>query len=141
MRLRHLAKIAEGSGDKATAVFREPPKLLHGTANLLPLRRRKPFHCFGTVKNAATLLGRHIIQLRQAVAHPLLSRWGEIAKARLVLQSALLIGKRKIAVTVHPLRQVFLIFIRSYARCIRSRTRSWIRPRSRCRSHLGDGCT
>jgi hypothetical protein len=111
LRLRHLAKIAEGSGDKATAVFRESTKLLHGAANLLPLRRREPFHCLGTVKNAATLLWRHIIQLRQAIAHPLLSRWGEIAKAGLVLQSALLIGKRKVAMTVHPLGQVFLISV------------------------------
>ena len=112
MRLRHLAKIAEGSGNKATAIFRESPKLLHGTANLLSLGWRETFHCFGTVKDATTLLRRHIVQLREAVAHPLLSRWGEIAKARLVLQCALLIGKRKVAVTVHPLRQVFLIFIR-----------------------------
>jgi hypothetical protein len=113
LRLRHLAKIAEGSGDEAPAVFRQSPKLLHGAANLLSLRWSKTLHRFGTVKNAATLLWRHIIQLRQAIAHPLLSRWGEIAKARLILQSALLFGRRKIAVTFHPLRQVFLILLRS----------------------------
>jgi hypothetical protein len=112
--LRHLAKIAEGTGNKAPAVFREPTKLLHGTTNLLALRRRETFHCFGTVEDAATLLWRHIIELRQAVAHSLLSRWGEVAKARLVLKSALLFRRRKIAMALHPLRQVFLIFIRSW---------------------------
>jgi hypothetical protein len=111
LRLWHLAKIAEGSGDKASTVFGKPAKLLHRTANLLPLRWRKTFHCFGTVQNAATLFWRHIIQLRQAITHPLLSRRWKIAKARLILQSALLIRKRKVAVTFHPLRQVFLVSV------------------------------
>jgi hypothetical protein len=132
LRLRHLAKITEGSRDKASAILGKSAKLLHGPAYLLSLRRRETFHRFGSVDNTAALLWRHVIKLRQAIAHPLLSGRREVAKAGLILQSALLIGNGKVAMTFHPLRQVFLIFLRPGSR-------SWSRPWSGCRPNLRDG--
>ena len=115
LRLRHLAKIAEGAGNEAATIFRESAKLLHRAANLLSLRRRKALHGFGAVKDSAALVRRHVIELRQAIAHALLGRRGQIAKAGLIFQSALLLRERKVAVTVHPLGQMLLIPVRLWS--------------------------
>ncbi|XWK48558.1 hypothetical protein RBB78_14060 [Tunturiibacter empetritectus] len=110
--MRHLAKVAEGTRNQTATIFRKPAKLLHRTANLLSLRQRETLHRFGAVKDPLALLRRHVIQLRQAIAHTLLGRQRKIAKAGLIFQSALLLREGKVAVTVHPLGQMLLISLR-----------------------------
>jgi hypothetical protein len=55
------------------------------------------------------LLRRHVVELRQPVPHRLLCLWRKVAKTRLIRQSALLFRKRKVTVTIHPLRQMLLL--------------------------------
>jgi hypothetical protein len=109
LRLWHLAQITESAGNQASTVFREAPELLHCAANLLSLRRGKTLHRFGAINDAAPAIRRHVIQLCQAIQHTLLGLRRKLAKARLVFQGALLFWKRKVAVAIHPLREMLLV--------------------------------
>jgi hypothetical protein len=51
--------------------------------------------------------------LCETVAHALLGLGGKVAEAGLIFERVLLGCKRKVAVTIHPLRQVFLIGLRT----------------------------
>ncbi len=106
---RHLAYIAEGACDEAATLGGETAELLHGTADLLPLRWRELLHDLGPGKQALALLGRHRIQLRKPVPHTLLCLCGKVLKSGFMLQGALLLLQWEIAMAIHPLRQVFLL--------------------------------
>jgi hypothetical protein len=79
----------------------------------LPLRWAELLHLLGALQDAPALLGRHIVELREAVAHALLGLRGEIAETGLIFERVLLLCKWKIAVMIHPLRQVLLIRLRT----------------------------
>ena len=57
----------------------------------------------------AALLRVHVVEPGQLAEFVLLELRRQIAKAGLVLQGALLLGKREIAVVVHPLLEMFLV--------------------------------
>jgi hypothetical protein len=63
------------------------------------------------LKQPAALIGRHVVQLRQPVPHRLLCLLRKIAKTRLIRKGPLLIGKRKVAVAIHPLSQMLLLLL------------------------------
>jgi hypothetical protein len=109
--------------DSAAAVRREAGELGHGTANLLALLGGEPLHGFGAGHNALPLLGRHVIQLGKAVAHPLLDLRGKVVKAGFALECSLLIGQGEVAVAIHPLGEVFLVSLRAEGR-VRGRGRT-----------------
>jgi hypothetical protein len=113
LRLRHLAKIAEGAGNQPPPILRQAAELLHGPANLLPLRQSKTFHGLSTIHDTATFVRRHVVQLSQTVAHTLLRLWRKIPETGLIRQSPLLVRKRKVAMSIHPLGQMFLVTSRT----------------------------
>ena len=78
---RHLAKIAEGAGDQAAAVDGKAVKFAHGVADLLLLSGVEVLNGFVALQHPATLLGGHVIELRQLVSKPLLALWRKIAEA------------------------------------------------------------
>ncbi len=110
---RHFAEVAEGACNEAATVLRKAAELSQSAYHLLPLWRCQMLHGFSAVNHATPLLGRHIVKLRETVAHTLLSLRRKVAEARLVFQGALLVRQRKIAVTIHPLGQVLLILLRT----------------------------
>jgi len=57
------------------------------------------------------LLGRHVIELIELVTKPLLGLGRQVAKTGLILERTLLLRRRKIAVTIHPLPQVILVLL------------------------------
>jgi hypothetical protein len=61
------------------------------------------------LKQPPPLVRRHAVELCQTVLHSLLGLWRKIAKTGLIRKGPLLIGKRKVAVTIHPLGQVLLL--------------------------------
>ncbi len=73
-------------------------------------------HRFGAFNDAAALLGRHIVELRETVEHTLLGLRREIAEARFVLQGALLVPPEEDCYDDHPLGQMLLIPLRTGAR-------------------------
>ena len=111
LRVWHLAKVAEGSGDQTATIFRETAKLLHGSADLLALRRGEVRHGLVAVDNAAALFGRHAVELGKAIEHALLCLRRKVAKAGFALQGALLVCEWQATVTIHPLGEVFLILL------------------------------
>ncbi len=108
LRGRHLPQIAEGVGHQSPAVLGKRSKLLHRPANLLPLRHAEMFHRLVALDQALALLGRHIVELSEAIAQMLLCLRGKLAEARLVFERPLLLGQRETAVVVHPLFKMFL---------------------------------
>ncbi len=68
-------------------------------------------HGLVVLDDAAALLGRHVVELGEAIEHALLCLRRKVAEARLLLQGALLVGERQVAVTVHPLGEVFLVLL------------------------------
>lgn len=141
LRNRHLADIAEGAGYKAAAIDGKAAELLHRSTNLLPLRRREPFHHLGAFKQAAALFRRHVIELRQPVLHPLLRLLRQFAETRFILESLLLLRERQIAVAVHPLREMLLLRpLRMGIRRALSKDGSWCgRPSGGLREERGRG--
>ena len=59
------------------------------------------------------MLGAHTVELRETIAHALLSLWRKILEARLTLERPLLVRKGEAAMTLHPLRQMLLIGLRT----------------------------
>lgn len=108
MRWRHLPEIAEGMGDHAAAIFGERAQLLHSSAKLLSLRRAETLNRFVALDQTATLVGRHVVELRETIAQMLLGLRRKLAKAGFILERALLLGKRHVAVAAHPLAEVLL---------------------------------
>jgi len=82
------------------------------------------------LKQSAALVRRHVVELRQAVPHGLLRLRGKIAKARLIRKSALLIGKWKVTMAIHPLGQMLLLL--TLARPPRSQSGARPEFRSTC---------
>jgi hypothetical protein len=80
------------------------------------------FHRLVTLKYPAALLCWHAIEVAEAIQHVLLRLGWKIAEAGFVLQGTLLLSKREIAVTVHPLGQVFLILLGFRGRIRRGRS-------------------
>jgi hypothetical protein len=120
---RQLTKIAKGVGNHPAALFRELAELLHRAAKLLALVRSEPFHQLGTLRHPLALLERHIVELDKLVAKSILGLRRKLTKARFVLQGTLLLPQGKVAVPLHPLRQMLLV--RSWtARATGPRTRS-----------------
>jgi hypothetical protein len=91
-----------------TAVLWKRVELPHGSKHLLTLRRAHVFHRLVALDHAAALFRRHIVKLGEAVAQVLLDSRRKSTETGLVLKRALLLGKRQIAVAVHPLLQMFL---------------------------------
>ena len=109
LRLGHLTEIAKGASDEAPTILGKAAVLFQSAANLLPLRRSEMFHVLRACEDSLALIGRHVVQLRETVAHALLRLCRKVAEARFILKRALLLCGRKIAVTCHPLRQVLLV--------------------------------
>ncbi len=107
----HLAEIAKGAGHEPAAVIRKPAVLFERATKLLPLRLSKVFHRLGVLQYAAALLRSHVIELGKTIPHGLLRLGRQVAEAGLTLECALLFCQREVAVTVHPLLQVFLIWL------------------------------
>jgi hypothetical protein len=104
--LGHIPKLAEGAGDLVATVGREAGKLLDRVANLLTLRRAEAGHSFVVIQESLALLGRHVVELCEAVAQPLLGFGGETAEAGLALERFLLLLRSEIAMALHPLLEV-----------------------------------
>jgi len=94
---------------EAATILGKTSVLLQRATNLLPLRWGEMFHLLGALKDAPTLLGRHVVELRQTIVHALLRLRWKITEAGLLFERTLLFCKRKIAVMIHPLPQVLLI--------------------------------
>jgi hypothetical protein len=58
------------------------------------------------LKQPPPLVRRHAIELCQPVLHSLLRLRGKIPKTGLIRKRPLLIGKRQVAMTIHPLGQM-----------------------------------
>lgn len=86
--------------------------MLHGVANLLTLGYCEVLHDFIAVKDTATLLLGHVIELGETIHHALLSFRRELVEAGLVSEGFLLLVEWEIAVALHPLGEVFLILLR-----------------------------
>jgi len=117
-----------------TAVLWKRMELPHRSKNLLALRRTHVFHRLVAFDYAAALLRRHIVQLGETVAQVLLDLRRKSTEPRLVLKRALLLGKRQVAVAVHPLLQMFLP-LRPHSPLIGLRTSAisharWRRPKA-----------
>ena len=84
LRLRHLAEIAKGAGNEAAAILRQTAKLLHGSADLLPLCQSQSLHRFGSINYSAALFRRHIMKLSQPIEHALLGFRRKFMKARFI---------------------------------------------------------
>jgi hypothetical protein len=105
---RHIAQTPEGPGDCTPAVFRQTAELLHGSANLLTLRRRETLHRFRPGKDALLLIGRHTVQLGEPVVNALLLLRLELPEAGLIIQRVLLLGQGQVAVGFYPIAEVLL---------------------------------
>jgi hypothetical protein len=88
------------------------------------------------LKQPAALLRRHIVQLRQTVPHRLLRLRRKIPKTGLIRKRPLLFGKRKVAVTIHPLRQMLLLLPLPLPRPRSSQSRMPLKSPSACPSRL-----
>jgi hypothetical protein len=109
LRDRHLPQVTEGARHQPAAINRQAAQLLHGIANLLPLRHGQMFHQLVVFEYPPALLVGHVIQLGETVQHALLGLRRKLAEAGLILQSLLLLRERQIAVAIHPLGEVLLI--------------------------------
>ena len=103
---RQTAELAKGTRYSATLIERKRAQLLHGAADLRALIKREMLDDLRVCQQALTLLRGHGVELRQAIAHPLLGLLRKLLKAGLMLQCALLLIRRKVAVQVHPLREM-----------------------------------
>jgi hypothetical protein len=109
LRLGHLAQIAEGAADQALTVRGKRAELLRGDADLLPLLRSEVLHHLVAFQQATALLLRHVVQLGEIVQRTLLGLRWQLAEAGFTLERSLLLGKRHVAVAIHPLFQVLLV--------------------------------
>ena len=105
---REVADLAEGTGDEAAAIGRKAGELGHGSADLLAADRVEVLHGLGAGEDALALVGRHHVELGEAVAHALLDLRGELAEAGLALEGALLLRQGEVAVAAHPLGEVLV---------------------------------
>ena len=103
---RQTPELAEGTRYSAALIERKRAELLHGATDLRALIEREVLHDLRVCQEALTLLGWHGVELGEAIAHALLSLLGELLKAWLMLQCALLLIGREVAVQIHPLREV-----------------------------------
>jgi hypothetical protein len=110
---RGIAKFAEGACDEATAVDGKSTELLHGAANLLALGYGEVLHGLGALEEALALSIGHAIELGEAVEHALLGLGWQLAESGLVLEGSLLLCEGEVPMTVHPLREMFLILTRA----------------------------
>jgi hypothetical protein len=108
LRWRHLSQIAEGMRNYAAAVCRKHTQLLHGASKLLSFGRAETLNGLVPLNQTAALLRRHVVQLAQPVPQILLGLGWKLAKPRLVLQGTLLLCGRQMAVSIHPLVEMFL---------------------------------
>ena len=106
---RKAAEIAEGAGDDAAAIFRKTSQLLHGGADLLALLGGEALHDFGAGEEASPALGRHVVEFSEAIAHALLGLGRQIVEAGFLLEGALLLRRRHVLVSAHPLREVITL--------------------------------
>jgi hypothetical protein len=109
LRRRQLAKIAKGMGNQSPTVLGKLTELLHRTAKLLTLVWREALHQLRALSRALELFRRHIVELYEPVAETILSFRRKIAKAWFILKCPLLLREGKVAVSLHPLRQMILI--------------------------------
>ena len=110
---REIAQIAEGVGNGAAAVRGEAGELAHGAAHLLTLLGGEMLHGFGAGNDALPFFWSHVVELGEAVVHALLHLRGQIAETGFTLQGPLLLRHGEVAVTVHPLGEMLLIFLRN----------------------------
>jgi len=145
LRLGHLSKIPEGSGNQTPAIDGKSAQLLHGPSDLLTLRYGEVLQCLIAFKHTAALLGRHVIELAEVVQHALLRLGREIVEARLAPQRVLLLSQREVAVAIHPLGKVLLVLrLRAWARLSRRRATAksafgWSRRRRLSHDHRCEG--
>ena len=109
----HLAEVEDGTGHEAPAGNRERVQLLHGAVPLLTLGRSEAFQSFGAVEHTGPLFRAHIVESAQLLQLALLDLGRELSEAGFVLECTLLFWQRKIAMVLHPLREVRLILDRS----------------------------
>src|SRR5581483_70746 len=95
-RLRHLPALVRW----------KRPKLGERVPHLCPLTHGKVLHPLIVGQDPLPLLGRHGIQPRQLVPHPLLRLLRQLVEPRLAPERLLLLLRREVAVLVHPVRQV-----------------------------------
>ena len=106
---RKGAQAAESLRNEALAIRLHRRQGFHGAADLAALIRAKPFHFLRPSDNTVALVGRHAVQLIQALAVPLLRRRWQVMKARLLFESSLLLRRRKIAVLIQPAGKMLAI--------------------------------
>jgi hypothetical protein len=95
----------------AAAILRKCTELQHRAPHCLPLLRRKMLHHFGALDHVLPLGGRHVIELRQAVTHPLLHLRRQLAEPRFTLERSLLLREGECPMAIHPLGQMLLILV------------------------------
>jgi hypothetical protein len=91
--------------DDPSPLRRQGSVLLHCAAYLHPLLRGQLRQHLCAIEHPLPLCRRHIVQMSQLVAHPLLGLLRQIVKAGFLLEGTLLIGYRHTMMTLHPLRQ------------------------------------
>ncbi|CAN5616626.1 hypothetical protein BH10ACI4_BH10ACI4_02240 [soil metagenome] len=89
--IRHLAQIAEGTGDETAALYRQITELPHGCPDLLTLRLGEMLHRFVPLKDATPLLVGHTVELGQAIQHALLGLLRKLPEARFALECGVLL--------------------------------------------------
>lgn len=105
-----VAETEHGVSHGLLAIRRHGSKALRGGTVLLTLRRGHAFQHLVAFEHPAALLWVHVVEAAKLVELVLLKLRRQIVEAGHVLQRALLIGERKIAVIIHPLLEMLLVF-------------------------------
>ena len=103
-----LAVLPEGMLNGEALLRGEAGKLLHAAADLLTLFGSEALDRFCAIEQALALRWRHLVELGEPIVHALLHIGRQLAEARLVIEGALLVSRRKLAVLRHPLGEVLL---------------------------------
>jgi len=105
----HFAEIENSANEHPAARGLCGVQLLNGIAPLLALRRGQAFEDLVAIEHALALLRRHAVEFLQLPQVLLLQLGRQFAEAGLVLQLALLLGGREIAVVVDPLLEMLVL--------------------------------
>jgi hypothetical protein len=103
---RHLAQHAEGAAYLLLARGIHAAKLLRGVTHSLAAVRAQPLHVLDPAEGALALLGRHGVELVQAIDEPLLLLLRQAVESRLATQRIFLAGEGLPLMALQPIAEV-----------------------------------